>query len=305
VLVLLMLAILVGPVVNALPAGTARQLLPTVLGALFIFTQQGVLGCAIVGGVSVFVYVLVLTRCPPHCVTLFVLGVLYFVHAHRSATDYMGWKIGVETILMVFTGKYISFAYNVSDGRKHAAGEPLSSKTHEHESRSKLALNCIPTPFEYTAFVLAYWDVVAGPPFGMAEFLQWQRREGPFASLHKVSILRSMPPVLLKTLGAAAGLGLHIAVFPTSDWTPNHLVAMPLPKRLIFLCLGATFSRFRYYFAWTLAELGGNSCGFGLLDAEASPPRFGRSNNCNTSPSSSRPPPGPPLATGTSTRLSG
>ena len=140
---LLATAIFLGPFVASLPVGKARLLVPPLAGVLFLYVFQAVRGCVIVGGVSTGVYFLIRTRCPPYTVTFFVLGVLYFVHAHRIATDYMGWKIGVESVLMVLSGKYISLAYDVADGRQLVAGEQLSAKPHEHTARSKLCVQAM------------------------------------------------------------------------------------------------------------------------------------------------------------------
>ena len=116
---------------------------------------------------------------------------------------------------------------------------------HLQDLSSQANLARRPTPLEYFSFVLTYWGLIAGPPFLIKEYLEYQRLEGPFAALPKVSLLRPFPFVFLKTLVAATGLVLHMTVFPTSEWTSERVAAMALPRKLVLLCVGSSLSRFR------------------------------------------------------------
>ena len=158
-LVVMLAAVALGPVMLYLPAsGASRLVIPPAIGIAFILVMHGLRGVGIMLAISVVSYALVLMRPhgSPFVITCFVLLTLSGMHLYRLYTDYGGWSIGVETVLMIFTGKYISFAYDVQDGRKLAMGEQLSTKPHEHEQRRERAVP-MPTLLEYLSFIFAFW----------------------------------------------------------------------------------------------------------------------------------------------------
>jgi lysophospholipid acyltransferase len=276
---LLLVAILLGPLLSALPRGFMRLAVPPAFGLGFIFVQFGPSGLAYMLAMAAAVYTLVFAQrfgVPPSAVSFLVMFTLYGMHIQRQATDYLGFRIGVETVLMIITGKYISFSYDVYDGARLAKGEDLSAKKHEHDARAKMAVTQLPSPLEFGSFTFAYFGLASGPPFFMKEYLEFQRYEGPFADLPRGNKLLAMASALPQLAIAVVGLGLAGSFFAQSKWASEEVASLSFFGRFLFLNGACCVSRSKYYFAWTLSELGGNACGFGFKSKEEG---YGRFNN--------------------------
>ncbi|KNC51062.1 membrane bound O-acyl transferase [Thecamonas trahens ATCC 50062] len=201
-------------------------------------------------------------------VLVFMLTALSCAHAWRMYTDPYGWTLDFTGPLMIATVKVTSMAFSVADG-VNKPWAVLDSDGHKIgrgyaavlRSWQALALDAPPTLEEYISFLLYFPVVLAGPVVDMRAYLQLVRC-GPQASL----AARSWEAV--KRLGLAIGCyGVFVLLsehFPQSLYfDPAFIGEHSLGYRALYMYLAQTGLRFRYYFAFALAE--GACRGAGLV----------------------------------------
>lgn len=161
---------------------------------------------------------------------------------------------------MVLVMKLSAFCWNVADGQLHE--EFLS------DFQKDRALRILPRPLDFTAYVLFFPGLLAGPAFDYAEYRRWidtsmfdmpsevdPAKRPPVRKKRKIP--RSGTPATLKALHGLLWIGLYVSL--SSTFSPGQLVTKSylhhgLARRICIMYMVNLVARLKYYGVWTLAE---------------------------------------------------
>lgn len=254
---------------RTLKTGITRLYTSLILGIGLTYVLQGPWNTAVVVMVSIVNYLLVvLFPRKPSIVAINSMSILSAFHIWRMRVDYLGWKLDVTLPLMIFTAKYVTFAYDCYDGCLLKAGKPLSSKKHEVEYRMNNCLQDVPDILSYMSYIFGFFGALTGPVFFCREYLDWVYLRGCFSNLDRISTVRPTMKALVKCAGCGIVMLFANTFLPVSGITSSWFNAMPFPIRVPLLCITVSWYRSRFFFCWYLCEAVGDACGFGLSDAK-------------------------------------
>eukprot|EP00640_Fibrocapsa_japonica_P001956 CAMPEP_0113937852 /NCGR_PEP_ID=MMETSP1339-20121228/4363_1 /TAXON_ID=94617 /ORGANISM="Fibrocapsa japonica" /LENGTH=540 /DNA_ID=CAMNT_0000940759 /DNA_START=158 /DNA_END=1780 /DNA_ORIENTATION=- /assembly_acc=CAM_ASM_000762 len=231
----------------------------------------------------------------------FVLTYMSAAHLYRMYTDYMGWSLDFTGPQMVLTMKLSSFGFNLFDGKQGLAEEEEIAKTNAAKlkalqsdpganpkkveslarkikyhnkvlaTRKNFAINSLPSPLQYFGYTYNFTNILAGPAFEYADYAN--PVEGKAAgSAQGVTNGRRAPGSLLPGLGrlaiSIACLAIHvvgssqmpISYLDNAEWKSSQ----PYWQFLLGSWFILLMVRFKYYFAWKLAEGSSIFAGFGF-----------------------------------------
>lgn len=282
-------AIPLGQIMKVLPGATLKHIFSVFWGIFFCFYVVG-WGFLHVLASALIVYVLssaVHYKSAP--TTVFLLSMLYMsaIHIHRLITDYGGYSLDSSLLLMVWTVKSVTYAYNIADGKALNAGERLSEKEPIHTFREARALRATPSFLEYLSYVFFFGGSLVGPCFEMKEFLDFVDGQ-----VYKQAGLTSAPssifPVIrciFYAIMAAIPMQLGAMYFPVADVISDRVLNSPAWYRFMFFMIATTCARFRYYFVWKLSEAGCVASGLGFNGVtkhkDHEEIKWDRTTNCN------------------------
>ncbi|EER18213.1 Membrane bound O-acyltransferase domain-containing protein, putative [Perkinsus marinus ATCC 50983] len=254
---------------RTLTTGTTRLYTSLILGIGLTYVLQGPWNTAVVVMVSIVNYVLVvLFPRKPSIVAVNSMSILSAFHIWRMRVDYLGWKLDVTLPLMIFTAKYVTFAYDCYDGCLLKEGKPLSSKKHEVEYRMNNCLQDVPDILSYLSYIFGFFGALTGPVFFCREYLDWVYLRGCFSNLDRINTVRPTMKALVKCAGCGIVMLFANTFLPVSGITSSWFNALPFPIRVPLLCITVSWYRSRFFFCWYLCEAVGDACGFGLSDAK-------------------------------------
>ena len=207
----------------------------------------------------------------PLYMTLLNMVCMSVLHVHRMITDFMGWSLDISLCAMILVVKLNMFAYNLSDGDRLARGEQLSEKPHVAQHRAERALVKRPSMLQFLAYAFYYPSVLVGPCTEMKQYLDYTDM-----SLFNRHGFKSIPSSTFASLislrnAALCYIGMAVAgIYPILGFVnTDAFYAMPLWRRWIYFWVSTTACRYKYYFAWYLAEAGVQATGlsFEVTDA--------------------------------------
>jgi len=208
-------------------------------------------------------------------VFVFMLTYMTLAHLLRLYHDYMGWSLDITGPLMLLTIKLSAFGYNYYDGvtnNKPPAADAEGWVKRLYADRQSKALESIPSPLEYFAWVFNYATFFAGPAFELREYLNTVNR----TAAEQAALPSRAVPVLVKfgqgvlflalngALGGGSspfaflkGVAPNVAINPALLSQPNLLATGGYALVCLF------FVRCKYYAAWKVSEGAAVLAGYG------------------------------------------
>ncbi|EME32575.1 Membrane-bound O-acyltransferase domain-containing protein 2 [Galdieria sulphuraria] len=257
----LLLAFPLGVLYRWIHYPTLRILFSLVTGGWLGLTALGIHSLHIV--VASFVcYLIMLTNCKRQHHYVFFWAFLYLSvgHIYRQWTDYLGWSLDFTLPLMIVTQKVISLSYALHDGMMNSEWKTEQKGT---------SIRTLPNILEFYAFILFPPSLLVGP---YLEFVDWQ------AHLQNRRCIKDAARLGFGRL--VQGLGCLTIYLIGDKWLPIQLLGderfLSMGHWLVrFLWIDVILFgyRFKYYFAWKLAEGALASSGMGRL-SEQEPRRF-------------------------------
>eukprot|EP00003_Mantamonas_plastica_P006565 TRINITY_DN1538_c0_g1_i1.p2 TRINITY_DN1538_c0_g1~~TRINITY_DN1538_c0_g1_i1.p2 ORF type:complete len:458 (+),score=121.13 TRINITY_DN1538_c0_g1_i1:636-2009(+) len=180
-------------------------------------------------------------------------------HIYRQYTDYMGWSMDFTGPQMIITIKLTTFAYNYHDGQ---LSDAEAEKTLYPEQK-KQAIKEMPSLLEFYSFIYFFGTYMAGPAVDIKDYLDYingdmfdqaKDKKNPF----------SLFTMLFKLILGFACAGVFQwggANFPLAHLHSEEFLANSLVYRHVYLMISVTLTRYKYYFAWSLAEGALVACG--------------------------------------------
>jgi lysophospholipid acyltransferase len=175
---------------------------------------------------------------------------LFAAHTYRAYTDFGGWKMDFTGTQMLLTIKLASLGATMSD-KERLRADPTESERMSKYSLEQAQTTDFPSVLEYISFVYTYLGFVAGPTLELSAYQAFMRREtlpaGRFARSARVFVEALVCVAVMMGLESA---GYSVDLFRSAFFLyESNLVAK---FTMTWLC--AVSLRFKYYFAWKLAE---------------------------------------------------
>jgi hypothetical protein len=245
----------------------------------------------------------------PYAVMAFNMVYVATMHTYNMSSDYMGWRVDASGPQMVLTIKLTSFAFNYADGGTPAALAQLDAKLAQAEaalaspkkpdarfekaalrrvkSQRAVALTALPSPLAFLGYCYSFASLAAGPSTEMAHYLQATELTGPLGA-YMAKNGGTLPPrygrvifVFVQALGLAGLFQWGMANYPVQGIAEPEVLALPWHLRAGWCWMAMFCSRFKYYFAWKIAE-GANilaGFGFGGVDDKTGAPDWSGGEN--------------------------
>lgn len=188
-------------------------------------------------------------------------------HIYRMYVSYLSGIFDFTGMQMVLTMKLTSFAYNYFDGtydRKRVFGEHSDPKAAKmYADRKRFAITSLPNPLEFYGYVYCFTCLLAGPAFEYSDyasaidgsaFVKPNGQNGDEKSTEPSSLTVALKALMI----GVVMLVLHLVVsgnFPipklyNKEWIASHDMLF----RFGFMWVALTGDRFKFYFAWKVAE---------------------------------------------------
>jgi len=272
------------------PGKNTKHLLSLVIGVIF---SQWIFGpdwmhFMVSSGVTYLLCVLFSRqKFLPQLVFIWAMGYMVAAHGYRMKVSYMSGEFDFTGTQMVLTMKLTSFAYNLFDGiadkKKVFAELDPNSKTYRrdkrvYDDRRKFAIESIPNPLEFFGYIFCFTCLLAGPAF---EYNDYVRSIDGSAFKRKVDTKKGDPSSIapaLQRLGVGVlCLVLHLQLSGnilglvgfdsyklSTVYNKEHIAKHDMYYRYVFLWVALLAERFKYYFAWKVAEGSSVLAGFGF-----------------------------------------
>ncbi|RZB39174.1 IQ and ubiquitin-like domain-containing protein, partial [Asbolus verrucosus] len=199
-------------------------------------------------------------------VSLFYLSL---IHLHRQIYDYGSYNLDITGPLMVITQKVTSLAFSLHDG--------LTKSEDEMSKSQKLyAVRKLPTALEYFSFTLHFPSLMAGPVIfykDYMDFIDGSNLKSPVASdrmsesdtiVIEPSPMWAVCKKIVVAVMCAVMFVKFLPMFPISRVKDDDFVEnTSVTQKIVYLFVSTTLVRFKYYFAWTLADAICNNAGIG------------------------------------------
>jgi hypothetical protein len=214
----------------------------------------------------------------------FSMGYMCLLHIYRLYVDYLGYKIDASAPQMMLTLKLVSYGWQRVDGEILNDGDRLDDLDREEEYRTSKAIRATPSPLAFFAYVYHYASVIAGPSVDYHEYADYV--DGSLWTKHGLKQLPfTVKPALYKLLCAfLAYPGLLLAnAFPVMGYASSaEFYSHSLLYRVAYVTFFNGFARYKYYFAWYLAEAGCVASGIALSghDQKTGVTEWEGCNNC-------------------------
>ncbi|KAG5880127.1 hypothetical protein JTB14_037359 [Gonioctena quinquepunctata] len=222
-------------------------------------------------GLPAVCYVVIITQ-NAHIMHGMVLTValiyLSCLHLHRQVYDYGSYGLDISGPLMVITQKVTSLAFSLHDG--------LTKKEDEMTSNQRYyAVYKTPSAIEYFSYTLLFPSIMAGPVIFYNDYINFiegkhcaKIQGGSKATpvvVYEPSPVKIVCRKVLMALVCALIFVKFLPRFPIRKVKEeNFLAHTSVSYKFWYLTVSTTLVRFKYYFAWTIADAICNNCGIGF-----------------------------------------
>ncbi|CAH1154129.1 unnamed protein product [Phaedon cochleariae] len=247
-----------------------RHLYGLVCGLLigyFCFGSQAIH----LAGLPTVCYAVIRTQ-SPHVMQGMVLTValvyISCLHLHRQIFDYGSYALDISGPLMVITQKVSSLAFSLHDGMTKKKEEMTVNQRYH-------AVYKTPSFIEYFGYTLLFPSLMAGPVIfynDYIEFIEGSNYTKVQGNLKNSSVvIREPNPVKIvcrKVVVALACAFIFVKFLPRFPISrvqdESFLYSTSLLDKFWYLTVCTTLVRFKYYFAWTMADAICNNSGIGF-----------------------------------------
>ena len=262
----------------AVVGATTRHVVSTSLGlflAYFCFGYQ-VVHLFFLSTVSYACMRLFAPSVSQRVVLVFALSYLSIVHVYRMYYDYGGYTLDVTGPLMIMVQKVTALAYSIHDGT--VPDDKLTADQREQRC------NKVPTLLEFYSYMFYFHGIMVGPLCFYADYKRFVEgrnyRRDPATGLwsDRVTPKEESPsplfPFLQKLVYTFLCAFIMMVIIPQQGTDmlidPEWIATHGFFYRLWTMVKNVGWIRFRYYFAWVLADLinncAGERYGYGLIN---------------------------------------
>ncbi|KAL5286581.1 MBOAT1 family protein [Megaselia abdita] len=227
-----------------------------------------------IAGLPTICYIVLRTQSPYFVQrTIMVVAMLYLLtlHLHRQFYDWSSYSLDITGPLMIITQKVTSLAFSLHDG--FVKEQDKLTKAQKHHAIYKM-----PSPLEFFAYLLHFQCILAGPLVFYKDYIDYIEGsnflKSPQTTIDKSEIKEvivepsPIKTVVRKTISCLLCAFIYMKFgtdYPitriSDDEFINHTGFM---YKIWFAIMATTLIRFKYYFAWLLADAICNNSGLGF-----------------------------------------
>ncbi|CAO1359362.1 unnamed protein product [Diamesa serratosioi] len=237
----------------------------------FCFGQQAVH----IAGLPAVCYIIIRTQNPLIVQRMVMIAALLYlscIHLHRQYNDFGSYTLDITGPLMIITQKVTSLAFSIHDG--FVSGTKELTKAQQYH-----AVHKIPSPLEYFSYVLNFQGLMAGPMVFYRDYIEFiegynflkkSNANGKLdvnskAIVHEPSPVKAVVKKVLASVVCAYIFIKLISVYPIKNIKDDEFInTTNVFYQMWFIMMSTTAIRFKYYFAWLLADAICNNSGLGF-----------------------------------------
>lgn len=253
---------------------STRHAIGLVIGLFFgyfCFGQQAIH----IAGLPAVCYVVIRTQNPQivqRLVMVVALAYLSCIHLHRQYYDYGSYSLDITGPLMIITQKVTSLAFSIHDGFTRDIKD-LTRSQQEH------AIQKLPSALEFFSYTLHFQGLMAGPLVFYKDYIDFiegyhilkqtaktnAKYEIEKKIVHEPSPVKAVVKKVIASLVCALIFVKFATIYPIKAMKDDGFIAQSgFVYSFWYMMMATTAVRFKYYFAWLMADAICNCSGFGF-----------------------------------------
>uniref|UniRef100_A0A182WIN8 Lysophospholipid acyltransferase 1 n=1 Tax=Anopheles minimus TaxID=112268 RepID=A0A182WIN8_9DIPT len=254
-------------------SASTRHAIGLVIGLFFgyfCFGQQAIH----IAGLPAVCYVVIRTQNPQIVQRLVMVVALFYlscIHLHRQYYDYGSYSLDITGPLMIITQKVTSLAFSIHDGFTREMKD-LTQSQQQH------AIRKLPSPLEFFSYTLHFQGLMAGPLVFYKDYIEFiegchiikqtsanAKYEIDKKIVHEPSPVKTVVKKVIASLVCALIFVKFATIYPIKTMKDDEFIASSgFFYTLWFMMMATTAVRFKYYFAWLMADAICNNSGLGF-----------------------------------------
>lgn len=253
---------------------STRHAIGLVIGLFFgyfCFGQQAIH----IAGLPAVCYVVIRTQNPQivqRLVMVVALAYLSCIHLHRQYYDYGSYSLDITGPLMIITQKVTSLAFSIHDGFTRDIKD-LTQSQQQH------AIQKLPSALEFFSYTLHFQGLMAGPLIFYKDYIDFiegyhilkqtaatnAKYDIEKEIVHEPSPVKAVVKKVIASLVCALIFVKFATIYPIKTMKDDGFIAQTgFMYSFWYMMMATTAVRFKYYFAWLMADAICNCSGFGF-----------------------------------------
>ncbi|XP_035911896.1 lysophospholipid acyltransferase 1 isoform X2 [Anopheles stephensi] len=254
-------------------SASTRHAIGLVIGLFFgyfCFGQQAIH----IAGLPAVCYVVIRTQNPQIVQRLVMVVALFYlscIHLHRQYYDYGSYSLDITGPLMIITQKVTSLAFSIHDGFTREMKD-LTQSQQQH------AIRKLPSPLEFFSYTLHFQGLMAGPLVFYKDYIDFiegchiikqtsasAKYDIEKKIVHEPSPVKAVVKKVIASLVCALIFVKFATIYPIKTMKDDGFIASSgFFYSLWYMMMATTAVRFKYYFAWLMADAICNNSGLGF-----------------------------------------
>ncbi|XP_025195526.1 lysophospholipid acyltransferase 1-like [Melanaphis sacchari] len=188
---------------------------------------------------------------------------LSLLHIYRQVYEYGSYTLDITGPVMVMVQKLSALACGLHDGL-------MADKKQLTDIQKRYKIRKAPTLIQYISYLLTFQTILAGPNAFFEDYIAYLDgtnfpKKLPKEAKSSPSPLKPVLKKVLITFICAFVIYFIVPMYPSSTLLDEKfLYESPIYSKIWFIIVITSLTRFKYYFAWTLADAVCNASGFGF-----------------------------------------
>ncbi|XP_053672507.1 lysophospholipid acyltransferase 6 [Anopheles nili] len=254
-------------------SASTRHAIGLVIGLFFgyfCFGQQAIH----IAGLPAACYVVIRTQNPQIVQRMVMVVALFYlscIHLHRQYYDYGSYSLDITGPLMIITQKVTSLAFSIHDGFTREMKD-LTQSQQQH------AIRKLPSALEFFSYTLHFQGLMAGPLVFYKDYIDFiegchiMKQTSAHAKydiekkiVHEPSPVKAVVKKVIASLVCALIFVKFATIYPIKTMKDDGFIeSAGFFYSLWYMMLATTAVRFKYYFAWLMADAICNNSGLGF-----------------------------------------
>ncbi|XP_058125230.1 lysophospholipid acyltransferase 6 [Anopheles ziemanni] len=254
-------------------SASTRHAIGLVIGLFFgyfCFGQQAIH----IAGLPAACYVVIRTQNPQIVQRLVMVVALFYlscIHLHRQYYDYGSYSLDITGPLMIITQKVTSLAFSIHDGFTREMKD-LTQSQQQH------AIRKLPSALEFFSYTLHFQGLMAGPLVFYKDYIDFiegchimkqtvanAKYDIDKEIVHEPSPVKAVVKKVIASLVCALIFIKFATIYPIKTMKDDGFIASSgFFYSLWYMMMATTAVRFKYYFAWLMADAICNNSGLGF-----------------------------------------
>uniref|UniRef100_A0A182P3R1 Lysophospholipid acyltransferase 1 n=1 Tax=Anopheles epiroticus TaxID=199890 RepID=A0A182P3R1_9DIPT len=254
-------------------SASTRHAIGLVIGLFFgyfCFGQQAIH----IAGLPAVCYVVIRTQNPQIVQRLVMVVALFYlscIHLHRQYYDYGSYSLDITGPLMIITQKVTSLAFSIHDGFTREMKD-LTQSQQLH------AIRKLPSPLEFFSYTLHFQGLMAGPLVFYKDYIDFiegchiikqtsanAKYDIEKKIVHEPSPVKAVVKKVIASLVCALIFVKFATIYPIKTMKDDGFITNAgFFYSLWYMMMATTAVRFKYYFAWLMADAICNNSGLGF-----------------------------------------